>query len=171
MRLSVTAILLLLLCLATGCTPPQTQPTEQAKQQGVVDPGVTFFDYPALHDGVGSIDDGASREFQTTESGLQYRILRASDGETPSLLDTVTVQYRGWLDDGTVFDASYDSRPLTIPLRNVVRGWQEGMKLIGVGGMIELWIPASLGYGERGMGRAVPSNAALHFVVELQSIQ
>ena len=61
--------------------------------------------------------------------------------------DTVTVNYRGWLDDDTEFDSSYErGEPISFPLRGVIPGWTEGMQLVGVGGMIELTIPAELGY-------------------------
>lgn len=163
---------LLLLCLTSGCGgPPRTQPTEEAKAKGVVDPGVTFLDYPKLQEGVGAMDADVSREFMTTDSGLQYRILRKSDGKKPIILDSVTVHYRGWLDNGRVFDGSYSRGQTTsFALRGVVAGWTEGLQLVGTGGMIELWIPSELGYGSRGAGSDVPPNAALHFVVELMSI-
>jgi len=117
------------------------------------------------------MDDDAPTEFQTTNSGLQYRILRKSDWQKPAVTDSITVHYRGWLDNGREFDSSYKSgQPLSISLEGVVAGWTEGLQLIGVGGMIELWLPARLGYGARGSGNAVPPNAPLHFIVELISI-
>lgn len=163
---------LLLLVLSAGCGElPRTEPSEEARAQGVVNPGVTLLDAPRLQDGIGEIDADVSREFQTTESGLQYRILRASAAEQPGVLDTVTVHYRGWLDNGRVFDESYEKeRTSTFALRSVVKGWTEGLQLIGQGGMIELWIPSEMGYGKRGMGNEIPPNSALHFVVELQQV-
>ena len=84
----------------------------------------------------------------------------------------MTVNYRGWLDDGTEFDSSYKrSEPTSFPLGGVIKGWTEGLQLIGVGGMLELEIPSELGYGANGSGGSVPPDATLHFIVELLSIQ
>ncbi len=119
----------------------------------------------------GPVDDDAPEEFTETDSGLKYRILRKSDGERAIANDSVTVNYRGWLDDDTEFDSSYErGEPISFPLGGVIPGWTEGMQLVGVGGMIELTIPAELGYGQRGAGAAVPPNATLHFIVELISV-
>ncbi|MEZ6089756.1 MAG: FKBP-type peptidyl-prolyl cis-trans isomerase [Pirellulaceae bacterium] len=116
----------------------------------------------------GPRDDDAPTDFTTTPSGLKYRILRKSDGPKPMPTDEVTVQYRGWLDDQTIFDSSYQRRqPATFRLDQVVPGWTEGLQLVGEGGMIELVIPSDLGYGERGSGGTIPGGATLHFLVEL----
>jgi FKBP-type peptidyl-prolyl cis-trans isomerase FkpA len=128
-------------------------------------------DKERLMSDVGPVDDDAPEEFTETESGLKYRILRKSGGEKANPNNTVTVNYRGWLDDETEFDSSYKrGEPISFPLRGVIPGWTEGMQLVGVGGMIELTIPPELGYGQRGAGAAVPPNATLHFIVELISI-
>jgi FKBP-type peptidyl-prolyl cis-trans isomerase len=119
-----------------------------------------------------TIDPDAPTEFSTTASGLKYRILRKSDGPRPVASDRIQVDYTGWLDDGSVFDSSYDqNEPATFVLSGVVAGWTEGLQLIGEGGMIELEIPPGLGYGERGSPPDVPPNATLHFKVELISIE
>jgi FKBP-type peptidyl-prolyl cis-trans isomerase len=71
-----------------------------------------------------------------------------------------------------VFDSSYERRePISFPLNGVIKGWTEGMQLVGEGGMIELEIPANLGYGDRGAGRDIPGGATLHFVVELLKVE
>ena len=120
----------------------------------------------------GKADKDAPQEFTTTDSGLRYRILRKSNGKHPAATDTVTVHYRGWLDDKTVFDSSYKrGKPATFPLNQVIKGWTEGMQLVGEGGMVELEIPASLGYGEQGAGNVIPPDSTLHFLVELIKIQ
>ncbi len=120
---------------------------------------------------MGAVDDDAPEEFIETDSGLKYRILRKTDGATATANDSVTVNYRGWLDDYTEFDSSYEQgEPISFPLGRVIPGWTEGMQLVGVGGMIELTIPAELGYGTRGAGSDVPPNATLHFIVELISV-
>ena len=114
----------------------------------------------------------AAGEFATTDSGLKYRILREGTGAKPTAADTVTVHYRGWLDDLTEFDSSYTrGQPATFPLSGVVAGWTEGLQLVGEGGEIELEIPSELGYGSSGAGGTIPPNATLHFSVELLSIQ
>ena len=117
--------------------------------------------------------DGRNAEtnFQTTASGLKYRILRHGNGKRPTEYDRVQVSYRGWLDDGTVFDSSYErGKPITFKLRNVVPGWTEGMQYVSEGGKIELEIPSSLGYGAQGSPPSVPPFATLHFIVELHEV-
>ena len=109
--------------------------------------------------------------FESTSSGLRYRVLRASEGRKPTASDSVEVHYKGWLDDGTIFDSSYRrGETISFPLNQVIQGWTEGMQLVGEGGMIELEIPYQLGYGERGT-QGIPPRAQLHFVVELISVQ
>lgn len=121
----------------------------------------------------GADDPGAAdAEFLETSSGLKYRILRASDGPKPTAADTVNCHYRGWLDDGTEFDSSYKrGEPISFPLSGVVRGWTEGLQLVGEGGKIELEIPYQMGYGEQGKPPTIPPRATLHFVVELLAIE
>ena len=119
----------------------------------------------------GPVDKDAPEKFTTTDSGLKYRIRRKSDGDKPGRGNSVVAHYKGWLDDGTVFDSSYKrGKPATFALTRVIKGWTEGMQLVGKGGMIELEIPPELGYGARGAGAAVPPNARLHFLVELLEI-
>lgn len=120
----------------------------------------------------GPVDKDAPKEFTTTKSGLKYRIRRKSDGEKPKPANSVTVNYKGWLDDGKEFDSSYKrGEPISFPLNGVIKGWTEGMQLVGKGGMIELEIPPALGYGAAGAGGAIPPNARLHFLVELIEIK
>ncbi|MEQ1826023.1 MAG: FKBP-type peptidyl-prolyl cis-trans isomerase [Pirellula sp.] len=117
----------------------------------------------------GSIDADASPDFVETDSGLKYRILRLGDGKLPSARDRVTVHYKGWLDNGSIFDSSYRrNETISFGLNQVIAGWTEGMQLVKEGGMIELEIPYQLGYGDRGTpGGPIPPKANLHFVVEL----
>lgn len=120
----------------------------------------------------GPVDENAPEEFTATDSGLKYRILRAAEGASPAATDTVTVHYKGWLDDGTVFDSSYQrGESISFPLNGVIAGWTEGLQLVNEGGMIELEIPSNLGYGARGAGGVIPPNATLHFIVELIEIE
>ena len=108
----------------------------------------------------------------TTASGLQYEVIRDSDGKRPTLNDTVTVHYKGQLADGQVFDSSYDrGEPATFPLGRVIDGWQEGLQLMPVGAQYRIYIPYELGYGERGAGQDIPPYSPLVFDVELISVQ
>jgi FKBP-type peptidyl-prolyl cis-trans isomerase len=119
----------------------------------------------------GKIDEKAPREFTTTPSGLKYRVLRKSDRRMAKAKDSVEVHYKGWLDDGTIFDSSYrKGKTISFSLAKVIPGWTEGMQLVGEGGMIELNIPYQLGYGERGAG-PIPPKSQLHFIVELVSVK
>lgn len=120
----------------------------------------------------GPKDADAPKEFTETASGLKYRILRKGDGKQPGKADSVTVHYRGWLDDGTEFDSSYGrGEAISFPVGGVIAGWTEGLQLMHTGGMMELDIPSELGYGERGAPGAIPPNARLHFLVELLEVQ
>lgn len=120
----------------------------------------------------GPADKDAPEKFESTRSGLKYRVLRKSNGPKPKASDTVEVHYKGWLDNGQEFDSSYKrNESIKFPLRGVIPGWTEGMQLVGKGGMIELEIPPELGYGSRGAGGVIPPNAKLHFLVELIDIE
>ena len=128
--------------------------------------------FPKLPAGAGAIDDTAPKALVATPSGLQYRVLRKGSGDAPKAANTVKVNYHGWLDDGKVFDSSYDRRePIEFPLNGVIPGWTEGMQLVQPGGMIELSIPGKLGYGPRGIPGTIPPNATLHFLVELLEVR
>lgn len=106
-----------------------------------------------------------------TESGLLYEILEPGSGDPPGPGDTVVVQYRGTLVDGTTFDTSYDrSGPSTFPIEQVIPGFGEGLQLMRPGGKARLVIPPDLGYGLRGQGRIGP-NETLIFEVELLEVR
>lgn len=120
----------------------------------------------------GPTDKDAPKEFTETKSGLKYRVLRKSDGAKPKATDTVKVHYKGWLDDGKEFDSSYSrGEPISFPLNRVIKGWTEGMQLVGKGGMIELEIPYDIAYGENGRPPVIPPKATLHFIVELLDVK
>ncbi|NDC53084.1 MAG: FKBP-type peptidyl-prolyl cis-trans isomerase [Planctomycetia bacterium] len=128
--------------------------------------------HPQLPAGAGAIDADAPLAFATTNSGLTYRILRKGGGANPKATNTVKVNYHGWLDDGKVFDSSYSrGEAIEFPLDGVIPGWTEGMQLVGKGGMIELVIPSTLGYGARGAPPVIPPHATLHFLVELLDVR
>ncbi len=109
---------------------------------------------------------------QTTASGLQYQILRDCDGPKPTVTSTVTVHYVGTLADGTQFDSSYDrGQPATFGVTQVIAGWTEGLQLMSVGERFRFVMPPELGYGAAGVGRSIPPNATLTFIIELLGFQ
>lgn len=113
---------------------------------------------------------------QTTNSGLQYRVITSVELgdpiETPTSHSRVKCHYEGRLIDGTVFDSSYKrGEPATFGLDQVIPGWTEGLQLMSVGEKYEFTIPAELGYGEVGVPGHIPGNSVLIFVVELLGIE
>jgi FKBP-type peptidyl-prolyl cis-trans isomerase FkpA len=131
---------------------------------------------PAAQSEPGPADADAETEFTTTGSGLKYKILRKGHSRKPVPTDVVVAHYRGWLaqEDGKEkeFDSSYKrGEPTPFRMNGVIKGWTEGLQLIGVGGMIELEVPSELGYGPDGFAPDIPPNATLHFLVELIQVQ
>lgn len=105
-----------------------------------------------------------------TESGLQYKIIEPGNDVKAGPADTVYVHYTGTLIDGTEFDASdKEKEPVRMLLNRVIKGWTEGLQLVGEGGHIELYVPAELGYGQRNMGKIEP-NSTLIFDVEVVKV-
>jgi len=107
-------------------------------------------------------------------SGLQYKILTAGTGPKPTATDTVSCNYRGTLLDGTEFDSSFKrGQPASFPVNGVIKGWTEALQLMPVGSKWQLFIPAELGYGDRGADprSGIGPGASLIFEVELLSIQ
>jgi FKBP-type peptidyl-prolyl cis-trans isomerase len=110
----------------------------------------------------------------TTPSGLKYDDLTIGTGAEAKAGQTVSVHYTGWLTDGKKFDSSVDRKqPFEFPLGmgRVIKGWDEGVQGMKVGGKRKLTIPAALGYGTRGAGNVIPPNATLVFDVELLGIR
>ncbi len=107
----------------------------------------------------------------TLASGLQYKIIKTGSGKTPKAIDSVTVNYRGTLIDGTEFDSSIKrGQPATFQVNGVIPGWTEALQLMREGDKWQLFIPSNLAYGERGAGGVIGPNAVLIFEVELISI-
>ncbi|TVP61886.1 MAG: FKBP-type peptidyl-prolyl cis-trans isomerase [Nodularia sp. (in: Bacteria)] len=110
----------------------------------------------------------------TTPSGLKYTELEEGTGATPEPGQTVVVHYTGTLENGTKFDSSRDRNSpfeFKIGIGQVIKGWDEGLSTMKVGGRRQLIIPAELGYGSRGAGGVIPPNATLLFDVELLGIK
>lgn len=109
-----------------------------------------------------------------TASGLRYINQTVGMGETAVAGKTVTVHYTGWLESGKKFDSSVDrGQPFSFPLGagRVIKGWDEGVEGMKVGGKRKLTIPSNLGYGARGAGGVIPPNATLIFDVELLGVR
>jgi peptidylprolyl isomerase len=110
----------------------------------------------------------------TTDSGLQYVELVEGTGAAPQAGQTVVVHYTGTLEDGSKFDSSRDrGQPFKFPLGagRVIKGWDEGIASMKIGGQRQLIIPPELGYGARGAGGVIPPNATLYFDVELLGVE
>ena len=107
----------------------------------------------------------------TTESGLQYQVIKEGTGAKPTAEDHVKVHYTGTLLDGTKFDSSIDrGEPAEFPVSQVIKGWTEGLQLMPVGSKYIFWIPSDLAYGDRGAGQMIKPNSTLKFEVELLEI-
>ncbi len=120
-------------------------------------------------EGTKFLDDNKKKEgVKTTASGLQYKVLKEGNGTQPKKTDTVTVNYRGTLINGTEFDSSYKrGQPATFPVNGVIPGWTEALQLMKVGSKYQLFIPSNLAYGERSVGPDIGANSTLIFEVEL----
>ena len=108
-----------------------------------------------------------------TATGLEYVEIVEGTGAQPKPGDSVSVHYTGWLKSGQKFDSSHDrGQPLVFPLgrARVIKGWDEGVQSMKVGGKRKLIIPAHLGYGDRGAGGVIPPGATLIFEVELVGV-
>jgi FKBP-type peptidyl-prolyl cis-trans isomerase FklB len=118
-------------------------------------------------------ENGKREGVSTTNSGLQYEVMTAVEGEgaQPTAADSVSVHYHGTLIDGSVFDSSVErGEPAQFPLANVIPGWTEGLQLMKVGEKFKFFIPAELAYGARSPSPRIPANSALVFEVELLEI-
>lgn len=108
---------------------------------------------------------------KTTATGLQYKVVHQGNGKSPAVSDRVTVHYTGKLTDGTVFDSSLQrGQPSTFRVNQVIAGWTEALQMMKEGDKWILYIPYSLGYGERGSPPQIPPFSTLIFEVELMKV-
>lgn len=123
-------------------------------------------------EGAAFLTENSKKEgVKTLPSGLQYKVITEGKGKTPTMTDTVTVEYTGRLIDGTEFDSSHKrGQAATFALDGVIKGWTEALQLMNEGSKWEIFIPAELAYGDKGGGPIGP-NATLIFEVELISVQ
>jgi FKBP-type peptidyl-prolyl cis-trans isomerase FklB len=124
-------------------------------------------------DGAKFLEDNKKKPgIKTTASGLQYKVEKEGTGTPPKATDTVKVNYRGTLIDGTEFDSSYKrGQPVTFPVNGVIKGWTEALQLMKPGSKYQLFIPSTLAYGERSVSPELGPNATLIFDVELLEVQ
>jgi FKBP-type peptidyl-prolyl cis-trans isomerase len=146
---------------ASGTTTAST-PAPAAAGQGDLTPegNQKFLADNAKKDGV-----------KTLPSGLQYRVIKSGSGKSPTANDQVTVTYKGWLIDGTVFDQTDPGQSATFPAGALIPGWVEALQLMKEGDEWEIVIPSALGYGEAGAGGVIPPNQTLVFDMALLSVQ
>ena len=115
-------------------------------------------------------ENGKKEGVKTTESGLQYQVLRAGKGKKPTPTDSVKAHYHGTFTTGKVFDSSVDrDEPAVFPLNRVIKGWTEGLQLMQVGAKYRFWIPSDLAYGPDGRP-GIAANSLLVFDVELLDV-
>jgi len=134
---------------------------------------LTIMAQTALEKGEAFLKQNATKEgVKTTASGLQYKVLTEGTGKSPKATDTVTVNYRGTLIDGTEFDSSYKrGEPISFPLNGVIPGWTEGVQLMKEGSKYQFTIPSKLAYGSRGAGGVIGPDETLIFEVELLKVK
>ncbi len=122
--------------------------------------------------GADFLAENAKRDgVQTTESGLQYEVIKKAEGAQPKVSDVVSVHYQGTLVDGSVFDSSIErGEPVEFPVGGVIPGWVEGLQLMSVGEKFKFYIPSELAYGAQSPTPAIPANSTLVFEVELLDI-
>jgi len=133
-----------------SCTAQNPADLEQNKREGI-----SFL-----------LENGKKPGVVTTSSGLQYQILKEGTGEKPAATDFVTVNYKGSLITGKMFDSG---EGIGFPLNGVIPGWTEGLQHMQTGAQYRFFIPAPLAYGEKGIG-PIPPHATLIFDVELVKI-
>ena len=186
MKKTILICVLMAFCAGTALAGDSTdvkdktdKATEKATCEKVVKEVAPDAATPDKADKADKADKTEKKEFEiiTTKSGLQYIVYEEGDGEVAEKGMTVKVHYTGWLSDkgekGTKFDSSHDRKtplPFRLGAGRVIRGWEEGIEGMKVGGKRQLIIPPQLGYGNRAMGNVIPANSTLIFDVELVGV-
>ncbi|MEW5702289.1 MAG: FKBP-type peptidyl-prolyl cis-trans isomerase [Candidatus Zixiibacteriota bacterium] len=155
------------LVVIAGCAKKEAAPPAESQTPATQPPAEPA---QAMAPGIPQV----SGDTVTTPSGLKYIEMTVGTGATPQTGQMVLAHYTGWLTDGTKFDSSRDrGQPFPFPLGQgrVIKGWDEGLATMKVGGRRLLIIPPDLGYGARGAGGVIPPGATLVFDVELVGIQ
>jgi peptidylprolyl isomerase len=172
--LAIFGAAIMMLCLAfllMGCSGSDEPQQEMTQDEAAVDESAPQATTEQAAMGIPEV----AGDTVTTESGLKYIDVTVGTGEAPAAGNLVSAHYTGWLTDGTKFDSSRDrGQPLQFPVGQgrVIKGWDEGLMSMKVGGRRILIIPSELAYGERGTpGGPIPPNATLVFDVELMGIQ
>lgn len=171
----VCSAVLLVAQITQGATEVSAEPTQTIAEQTPLTPSIPASpSIPVPQATIADMTAAEDSDYITTPSGLKYRDLVEGTGEQPLLGQMVVVHYTGTLTDGSKFDSSRDrGQPFSFPIGKgrVIKGWDEGVGSMKVGGRRELVIPPDLGYGARGAGGVIPPNATLVFDVELLRIQ
>ena len=162
-----------LMIFATGCNADKS--TQQAAGPAPVDAPTAA---PAGANSGGpntTVIDGKTVKLKSMPGGLKYYDIKVGTGVNPKIGQTVSVQYTGTLLDGTKFDSSYDhgGQPIDFPIGvgKVIKGWDEGVPPMKVGGKRRLVIPGDLAYGANSPTPAIPANATLVFDIELVAVK
>jgi len=153
-------------------TPDQSKETMTAFEKDMEQKQKAAADKSAS-EGTKFLEENKKKEgVKTTASGLQYKVVKEGTGAQPKASDTVTVNYRGTLINGTEFDSSYKrGEPATFPVNGVIKGWTEALQLMKAGSKYQLFIPPNLAYGERAVGPDISPNSTLIFDVELMDVK
>ncbi len=159
---------------ATGAKPQLSEEQVQATMMGLQKKMAEQADKAQAENakaGDAFLAENAKKEgVKTTASGLQYKVNTSGKGKTPKATDTVSVNYKGTLTSGKVFDESH-GEPVTFPVNRVIPGWTEALQLMKEGDKWTLYIPAKLAYGEESPSPEIPPNSVLVFDVELVSVK
>ncbi|WP_415903232.1 FKBP-type peptidyl-prolyl cis-trans isomerase [Neptuniibacter sp. QD29_5] len=165
MNIKIVGITALAIALGmvSGCGE---DPEEKKFRQALVEKALND---DVRKEGVAFLESNAKeQDVKVTASGLQYKVIKAGEGVSPNITDTVTVHYEGKRVDGHVFDSSYKrGEPSSFPLNRVIRGWTEGLALMNKGAVWMFYIKPELAYGATSPSVDIPANSTLIFKVEL----